>query len=331
MSWHAGIAAKSSGQQPAAAAAPAVTDVTRNGCLSSEEAHDAARLQSGRVCWQISVGKHACLHVLSVEMAHAQQGFNPLHLDITVKRHHCSWLAIMTYCGHLNAQVSSDLIKILEQTSLSTPQQMFDYFTEAFISIIFDSDMVANGTSIVSPHTYVKCPSKLQAQSACIPSFFWLMCSPCWRLDAGYEKALQPPFDSLCEEEFAHCRNGWGCLLAGSLHELAAYAARPLQNRYKTATYCQGESHHHHWLLLLAITGGVFTVMFWDTLSKSVVWKSARSELLLWQVMKHLTLPRQANGNRTEFFTQAEAFACIVSLEFVTIPGKASLEPTDSS
>ena len=50
MSWHAGIAAKSSGQQPAAAAAPAVTDVTRNGSLSSEEAHDAARLQSGRVC-----------------------------------------------------------------------------------------------------------------------------------------------------------------------------------------------------------------------------------------------------------------------------------------
>lgn len=49
MSWHAGIAAKSSGQQPAAAA-PAVTDVTRDGCLSSEEAHDAARLQSGRVC-----------------------------------------------------------------------------------------------------------------------------------------------------------------------------------------------------------------------------------------------------------------------------------------
>lgn len=66
----------------------------------------------------------------------------------------------MTYCGHLNAQVSSDLIKILEQTSLGTPQQMFDYFTEAFISIIFDSDMVANGTSIVSPHTCLKCPSK---------------------------------------------------------------------------------------------------------------------------------------------------------------------------
>ncbi|KAK9908488.1 hypothetical protein WJX75_008589 [Coccomyxa subellipsoidea] len=107
--------------------------------------------------------------------------------------------------------VSSDLIKILEQTSLSTPQQMFDYFTEAFISIIFDSDMVANGTSIV-------------------------------------------PYMNLLPM---------------------------LPDHFKTDI----------------------------------------KQPLIARVMKHLTLPRQVNGNRTEFFTQAEAFACIVSLEFVTIPG----------
>lgn len=47
-------------------------------------------------------------------------------------------------------QVSTNLNKILEQSSLGTRQQAFDQFFEAFISIIFDSDMVANGKSVVS-------------------------------------------------------------------------------------------------------------------------------------------------------------------------------------
>ena len=48
----------------------------------------------------------------------------------------------------LYRQVSSDLNRILEQSG--TPQQMFEYFTEAFMSIIFDDEMVANGKSVVS-------------------------------------------------------------------------------------------------------------------------------------------------------------------------------------
>ncbi|EIE21483.1 WD40 repeat-like protein [Coccomyxa subellipsoidea C-169] len=46
--------------------------------------------------------------------------------------------------------VSSDLNRILEQSG--TPQQMFEYFTEAFMSIIFDDEMVANGKSVVLRH-----------------------------------------------------------------------------------------------------------------------------------------------------------------------------------
>ena len=63
----------------------------------------------------------------------------------------------MTYNGSLDEQVSSNLIKVLEQSALGTPQQMFDCFTEAFIGIIFDIEMVANGKSIVSPY-FPKCP-----------------------------------------------------------------------------------------------------------------------------------------------------------------------------
>ncbi len=39
------------------------------------------------------------------------------------------------------------------------------------------------------------------------------------------------------------------------------------------------------------------------------------------QVLKHLTQKRPVNTDRAEFFMHAEAFASLVYLEFVKIPG----------
>ena len=46
---------------------------------------------------------------------------------------------------------------------------------------------------------------------------------------------------------------------------------------------------------------------------------------MLPQVLKHLTVPRPVNANRAEFFPQAEAFACLVSLGSVGVQGRFNL------
>jgi hypothetical protein len=43
--------------------------------------------------------------------------------------------------------------------------------------------------------------------------------------------------------------------------------------------------------------------------------------LVVAQVVKHLTLARPVDANRAEIIAQAEAFACLVSLEFVSVQG----------
>lgn len=46
--------------------------------------------------------------------------------------------------------------------------------------------------------------------------------------------------------------------------------------------------------------------------------------LLLPQVLKHLTVKRPVDASRMDFFAQAEAFAALVNMEFVSITGEGS-------
>jgi hypothetical protein len=50
--------------------------------------------------------------------------------------------------------------------------------------------------------------------------------------------------------------------------------------------------------------------------------KSRMRDFLIPKVLKHLTLKRPVEASRMDFFAHAEAFAALVSLEFVSISGK---------
>jgi hypothetical protein len=52
------------------------------------------------------------------------------------------------------------------------------------------------------------------------------------------------------------------------------------------------------------------------------------SALLLPQVLKHLTVKRPVDASRMDFFAQAEAFAALVNMEFVSITGEDSQQKT---
>ena len=45
------------------------------------------------------------------------------------------------------------------------------------------------------------------------------------------------------------------------------------------------------------------------------------------QAMKHLMIKRPLDANRLEFFAHAEAFAALVQLDFVLVPGNAPIAP----
>ena len=47
-------------------------------------------------------------------------------------------------------QVIESLTKVLEQSTVGTPKQRTEQFSEAFLSIIFDEAKTANGKSVVS-------------------------------------------------------------------------------------------------------------------------------------------------------------------------------------
>lgn len=47
-------------------------------------------------------------------------------------------------------QVIESLTKVLEQSTVGTPKQRTEQFSEAFLSIIFDEAVTANGKSVVS-------------------------------------------------------------------------------------------------------------------------------------------------------------------------------------
>lgn len=52
--------------------------------------------------------------------------------------------------------------------------------------------------------------------------------------------------------------------------------------------------------------------------------KTKMRDQLIPRVLKHLTAKRPVAVDRTEFFAHAEAFAALVQLEFVSIPGVRS-------
>ena len=47
----------------------------------------------------------------------------------------------------------------------------------------------------------------------------------------------------------------------------------------------------------------------------------AKSVKIYVQAMKHLMIRRPLDANRMEFFAHAEAFAALVQLDFVLVPG----------
>ena len=49
--------------------------------------------------------------------------------------------------------------------------------------------------------------------------------------------------------------------------------------------------------------------------------KTKMRDALIPRVLKHLTAKRAVAVDRTEFFAHAEAFAALVQMEFVSIPG----------
>ena len=50
-------------------------------------------------------------------------------------------------------------------------------------------------------------------------------------------------------------------------------------------------------------------------------YKTKMRDALIPRVLKHLTAKRAVAVDRTEFFAHAEAFAALVQMEFVSIPG----------
>lgn len=46
------------------------------------------------------------------------------------------------------------------------------------------------------------------------------------------------------------------------------------------------------------------------------------SSFMCCKVLKHLTIKRPVETSRMDFFAHAEAFAALVNMEFVSIPGK---------
>ncbi|BDA44706.1 probable CCR4-associated factor 4 homolog at C-terminar half [Coccomyxa sp. Obi] len=108
-------------------------------------------------------------------------------------------------------KVIDSLTKVLEQSTVGTPKQRVEQFSEAFLSVIFDEAVTANGKSIV-PYMNL------------LP-----------QLPEAYRKEILEP--------------------------------------------------------------------------------------IIQKVLKHLTVPRPVDANRSDFFPQAEAFACLVSLESVGVQG----------